>query len=87
MSTSGLNWLWIALGSTLPPCAGVLVAYPIWRTGQTNLGNVAGSLVIFAAAIGLIMREHVELEVMALFSLGLRVEANRRRRSFAPEWR
>ena len=59
---SGLNWLWILFALTVPPIAGLLVAYPIWRTGQSILGNIAGSTVIFGAAVGLIMREHVELD-------------------------
>lgn len=64
MNAAGLSWFWIAIGCTVPPLAGLLVAYPIWRTGQTILGNVAGSLVVFAAAIALIMREHVALDTI-----------------------
>jgi hypothetical protein len=57
-----LSWSWIALALTAPPLVGGLIAFPIWRMGQSILGNLAGSVVIFGAAIALIMREHVELE-------------------------
>ena len=57
-----LNWFWIALALTLPLLAGGLLAFPFWRMSQPIFGNIAGSVVIFAAAIGLIMREHVELD-------------------------
>jgi hypothetical protein len=117
---SELNWFWVALALTAPALAGGLIAYPLWLRGQPIFGNIAGSVVIFAAAIALIMREHVELdhavqrclaqgvvcwpepsaftrfaiyaciglfEVIALFSVSLRVEATIRRRGYAPEWR
>ena len=57
-----LSWFWIAVGATVPLLAGTIAAYPIWRSNQTILGNLAGSFVIFASAIGLIMREHVEVD-------------------------
>jgi hypothetical protein len=115
-----LNWYWIALAVTVPPVAGGLIAYPIWLKSQPILGNLAGAVVIFGAAIALIGREYVELErlakacldqgqvcwpnpsafvryaiyafialfeVMALFSVSLRVETKIRRRGYAPEWR
>jgi hypothetical protein len=120
VSLSGLSWSWIAIGATLPAVAGVAVAYPIWRLQQPILGSLAGSAVIFAAAVALILREHVEIDrqvqaclaqavtcwpepsaftryaiyaaialaqVMALFSLSLRVETTLRRRGYDPEWR
>jgi hypothetical protein len=59
---TGLNWFWILFAVTVPPLAGGVIAYPIWRAGQPILGNIAGSAAIFAVAIGLIMREHVELD-------------------------
>ena len=59
---SELSWGWIALMATAPPLVGVLVAFPIWRTRQPILGNLAGTAVIFAAAMGLILRESVELD-------------------------
>ena len=59
---SGLNWFWILFALLVPPIAGGTVAYPIWRMGQPILGNIAGSAVIFAMAVGLIMREHIELD-------------------------
>ena len=115
-----LSWYWIALAVTVPSVAGGLIAYPIWLKSQPILGNLAGAVVIFGAAIALIGREYVELErlaqacldqgqvcwpnpsafvryaiyafialfeVMALFSVSLKVETKIRRRGYAPEWR
>ena len=61
-SINELNWVWIAVAAIVPMLAGLLLAWPIWLTGQPILGNIAGSIVIFGAAIGLIMREHTELD-------------------------
>jgi hypothetical protein len=116
----GVNWSWIAVALTVPGLAGALIAAPIWLKGQPILGNLAGTAVIFGAAVGLILRERVELdrfaqecldrgfvcfpepsafaryaiyafialfEVMALFSISLKVEEKVRRRGYAPEWR
>ena len=99
---------------------GGLVALPIWLKGEPILGNLAGTAVIFGAAIALIVRERGALdrlaqqcldegfmcwpdpsaftryaiyafiglfEVIALFSVSLKVEANIRRRGYDPEWR
>jgi hypothetical protein len=115
-----LSWSWIVLALTVPPVAGGLVALPIWLKSQPILGNLAGTVVIFGAAVALIMREHIELErlahecldrgfvcwpvpsafaryaiyafiglfeVMALFSVSLRVEAKIRRRGYDQQWR
>ena len=120
MVVTELSWRWIALMLTLPPLVGVLLAFPCWRKGEMILGNVAGTVVIFGAAIALIVRESIELnaviakcldaaytcwpvpsaftryaiyafiglvEVVALFSWSLRVEARMRNRHYAPEWR
>jgi hypothetical protein len=59
-----LSWRWIAVLLTAAPAAGALVVYPIWRSGQTILGNLAGSVVIFGAALALILRESVEIDQM-----------------------
>jgi hypothetical protein len=56
-----LSWRWIALMVTAAPAAGALVAYPIWRAGQIILGNLAGTAVIFGAALAMILRESVEI--------------------------
>ena len=56
------SWFWIALAVTVPPLVGGLIALPIWLKGQPILGNLAGTMVIFGAAIALIGREHVEIE-------------------------
>jgi hypothetical protein len=58
----GLAWYWITLGSTIPPLVAALLAFPLWRRGHNILGNVAGSMVILSAAIGLILREYVEID-------------------------
>jgi hypothetical protein len=57
-----LNWFWIALALTAQPVAGLLAAVPFWRSGQSTLGSISGTAVIFASAIGLILREYVELD-------------------------
>jgi hypothetical protein len=57
-----LSWSWIVLMATAPPLIGVLVAFPIWRTKEIVLGNLAGTAVIFAAAVALMLREFVELD-------------------------
>ena len=57
-----LSWFWIALMLSVPPLMGVLVAFPIWRTREIILGNLAGTAVIFVAAFALISREYVELD-------------------------
>jgi ethanolamine transporter EutH len=59
---TGLSWFWIAAAATVPLAAGLLAAWPIWLTGQPILGNIAGSIIVFGAAVGLIMREHTELD-------------------------
>ena len=57
-----LSWFWIALALTVPPLMGCLIAWPIWLKGQPILGNLAGTMVIFGAAVALISREYVEIE-------------------------
>lgn len=59
---SELNWFWIGLGATVPLAVGVLVAVPFWRSNQPILGNIAGTALMFGAAIGLILREYTELD-------------------------
>lgn len=58
----GLNWSWILVSLTLPMLGALLLAWPIWLTGQPILGNIAGTLVLFGSAVALIMREHAELD-------------------------
>jgi hypothetical protein len=57
-----MSWLWIALAITVPPLVAVLVAVPFWRKGQATFGSIIGTAVIFASAIGLILREYVEID-------------------------
>jgi ABC-type branched-subunit amino acid transport system permease subunit len=58
----GLNWWWIALQITVPGIVAVLLAWPFWRREQPTFGSIVGTAVIFATAIGLILREYVELD-------------------------
>ena len=58
----GLSWFWILVEATLPPLVGWLIALPLWLKDQPILGNIAGSIVIFGTAFGLIMREHIDLD-------------------------
>ena len=58
----GLNWDWISLQLMVPPVMGILATIPLWRKSEMILGNVLGSLVILAWAIGLIFREYVEVD-------------------------
>src|SRR6266481_5662694 len=64
-SMNELSWTWIALALTIPSLLGGLIAFPLWRSRQPILGNIAGTVVIFGAAIGLIMREQVVLDRVA----------------------
>jgi hypothetical protein len=61
----GLSWGWILLELTAAPALALLAAYPLWRSRQMILGNISGTAVIFAFAIGLILREYVELDGLA----------------------
>ena len=60
-----LSWFWIALALTVPPLLGGLVALPFWLKSEPIFGNLAGTAVIFGAAIGFILRERVELDRLA----------------------
>ena len=60
-----LSWWWIVLELTVPPLAGGLVALPIWLRGEPIFGNLAGTAVIFSAAVGFILRERLQLERLA----------------------
>jgi len=60
-----LNWFWIALALTVPLLVGGLVAFPLWWKGQPILGNIAGTMVIVGAAVALILRERVALDLAA----------------------
>ena len=59
---NGLSWFWIALEATVVPFVAVLAAYPFWRKSQTIFGGIVGTAVVFGSAIGLILREYVELD-------------------------
>jgi hypothetical protein len=50
--------------ASLPLPVAVAVAYPLWRRGQTILGSIAGTAVVFATALGLIGREYSELDML-----------------------
>ena len=57
-----LSWFWIGLMAVGPPVVGALVAAALWRSRQMVLGNLAGTLVIFGAALVLIVRESGALD-------------------------
>jgi hypothetical protein len=59
---NGLNWYWIAIMIVAPALVAALVAMPFWRSGQMTFGNIIGTAVIFGTAMGLILREYVELD-------------------------
>ena len=59
-----LNWNWIALGLSVPLILSVLAAFPLWRKDSYILGNIAGTVLIFAAALALIFREYVEIDLI-----------------------
>ena len=61
-----LNWFWIAFALSVPGLVGGLIAIPLWLRGEPIFGNLAGTAVIFGAALGLILRERVELDRLAL---------------------
>ena len=59
---NGLSWGWIAFALTVQPLVGLAVTFPLWRRSQMTFGNVVGTAAIFASAMGLILREYVELD-------------------------
>jgi hypothetical protein len=67
-----LSWRWIAAMIVAPLPVAMLAAMPLWRRGETILGNIAGAVVIFAAAFALIFREWAELDALqrACFDAG-----------------
>ena len=61
-ANASLNWYWITMQLTVPSVLGLLLALPFWRRAEMIFGNILGSAVIFASAIGLIFREYVEVD-------------------------
>jgi len=57
-----LNWYWIGLELTVAPLMGFIATYPFWRRAEMIFGNLAGTGVILAWAIALILREYVEID-------------------------
>ena len=57
-----LSWFWISLEATLVPLVATLVAVPFWRRIQPIFGSIGGTVVIFGTAVGLILREYVEID-------------------------
>ncbi len=60
-----LRWWWIAFALTVQPLLGLAVTYPFWHRGQMTFGNIVGTALIFASAMGLILREYVELDQLS----------------------
>ena len=63
---NGLSWSWIAIEVTAAPLVGLLVALPLWLKEQPIFGNLAGTIVIFGTAFGLILREHLQIDRMVI---------------------
>jgi hypothetical protein len=57
-----MKWWWIAFALTVQPLLGLAVVVPFWRRGQMIFGNIVGTALVFASAMGLILREYVELD-------------------------
>ena len=62
---AGLNWFWISIMATAPWMVAVLLALPFWRSRQMTFGSIVGTAVIFGTALGLILREYVEIDRIA----------------------
>lgn len=62
VSVTELSWFWVVLMAIVPPMVGGLIALPCWLKSQPILGNIAGSAVIFGAALALILRESIEID-------------------------
>jgi hypothetical protein len=62
---NGLNWFWISIMATAPAVVAVLLALPFWRSRQMTFGSIIGTAVIFGTAMGLILREYVEIDRIA----------------------
>ena len=52
------------MGASVPSVLAVLAAFPLWRKDSYILGNIAGTVLIFAAALALIFREYVEIDTL-----------------------
>jgi hypothetical protein len=62
VAVTGLSWNWIVVMLTGPFLAACAVAFPVWKTKQFVLGNLAGTAVIVTAALALILRESAEID-------------------------
>jgi hypothetical protein len=59
-----VNWYWIIISLTVPPIVAGLLALPFWLKDQAIFGNIFGTVILFGTAFGLIMREHIELDIL-----------------------
>jgi hypothetical protein len=57
-----VSWFWIGLMAAGPSIVAPLLAAVGWRKSEMILGNVAGTIVIFGAAMALILRESFVLD-------------------------
>jgi hypothetical protein len=57
-----LSWYWVTVAIAVPPVFALLAALPFWWTRQMTFGSLVGTGVLFASAIGLILREYVEMD-------------------------
>jgi hypothetical protein len=60
-----LSWFWIVVMAAGPSVVAPILATIAWRRQEFILGNVAGTVVIFGTAIGLILRESMVLDRLA----------------------
>lgn len=62
---TGLSWWWIAFALTVQPIIALAVTYPFWRRGQMIFGSIVGTALMFASAMGLILREYAVLDALS----------------------
>ncbi|HEY2432858.1 MAG TPA: hypothetical protein VGI12_09325 [Vicinamibacterales bacterium] len=61
---NGLSWYWITIELTVTPLVGLLFALPLWLNDQPIFGNLLGTVIMFGSAFALIMREHIQIDVV-----------------------
>ncbi len=57
-----MNWFWVGIAASVPLVAALMVAYLLWRRGQSTFGSTAASMLVFIAGSLMIAREYAELE-------------------------
>jgi hypothetical protein len=75
-----VSWYWITIALTVPIAVAAIVAVPFWIKGDPVIGNALGAGIIFAAMIGLIGREYIEIQRVTMRCLQAGIIC-----SFSPE--